>query len=191
MSQALHAEYYVTPENYLAAERISLTKHDYVGGAVFAWADVTAGHARIAVNILCELATQLGGKRFEPFASQLKVRIEAGGAEFYYYPDVVVDCTGLPGESIFAEQPKVIFEVLSPETERTDRGEKLRNYQTLDSLDVYVLVDQFHVAVTVYRRTANGWIQEFFTEKTDTLDLPTIGCALSLASIYERTRINE
>ena len=83
----------------------------------------------------------------------------------------------------------VIFEVLSPDTERIDRGEKLRNYQGLASLDVYVLVDQFHVAVTLYRRTADGWVSEFLTEKTDVLALPTIECELPLAAIYERTHL--
>ena len=81
----------------------------------------------------------------------------------------------------------MIFEVLSPDTERVDRGEKRLNYQTLPSLEAYCLVDQFRVAVTVYRRTADGWTSEFMSEKTDTLRLSCIGCELPLAAIYERT----
>lgn len=79
--------------------------------------------------------------------------------------------------------------MLSPDTERIDRGEKLANYQALGSLDVYVLVDQFRIAVTVYRRTVDGWAMELLTDKSDALALPTIHCELSLRSIYERTHL--
>ncbi len=64
---------------------------------------------------------------------------------------------------MFLEAPRVIFEVMSVRTERTDRGEKLRNYQALDALDVYVLVDPLHVSVTIYCRTPDGWQRELLT----------------------------
>jgi len=91
--------------------------------------------------------------------------------------------------SLFAGEPRVLFEVLSPDTERIDRGEKLRNYQAIESLELYALVDQFHVAITVYRRTAAGWTMEFLTEKSDTLVMPSIECTLTLAAVYERTHL--
>ena len=53
----------------------------------------------------------------------MKVHIEMGPAKFYFYPDVVVDCVGKGERSV--DEPAVIFEILSPETERFDRGEKL------------------------------------------------------------------
>jgi len=109
----------------------------------------------------------------------VKVRIQRDAASFFYYPDVTVDCSGFANGSLFAEA--------SPATERIDRGEKLRNYQSIPTLEAYVLVDQYHVAVTIYRRTAEGWVMEFLTEKTDTLELPGIECRLPLATIYERT----
>ncbi|MDO8349121.1 MAG: Uma2 family endonuclease [Planctomycetota bacterium] len=113
--------------------------------------------------------------------------IRTNTAEFYYYPDVTVDCSGAANAALFAEQPRVIFEVLSPDTERIDRGEKLRNYQALPSLDAYVLVDQLRLAVSVYRRSEGGWVRELLTEKSDTLVLSTIGCSLPVATIYQRT----
>ena len=84
----------------------------------------------------------------------------------------------------------MIFEVLSPQTERVDRGEKLNNYQSLASLSAYVLVDQFHRAVTVYRRSGEGWTQQFLTERESVLELPEIDCALTMTSIYARTHLS-
>lgn len=189
MSSAEVANYYSSVEEYLAAERISLQKHEYLAGVIYAMAGTSLGHDRIANNIVRELGDQLRGKTCEVFSSDVKVRIRNKGAEFYYYPDATADCSRADDRAFFAEEPRVIFEVLSPETERIDRGEKLGNYQAIPSLDVYALVDQFHIAVTVYRRTGNDWAMQFLSEKTDVLDLPSIECALRLADIYDRTHL--
>ncbi len=187
MGNALRAEYYTTTEDYLAGERVSQAKHEYLAGVIYAMAGTSIGHDRIAGNIYGELRQQLRGRRCEALSSDVKVRIRKDAADFFYYPDATVDCSGAGNASHFANEPRVIFEVMSPDTERIDRGEKLRNYQAIPSLDVYAMVDQFHVAVTIYRRTAEGWVMEFLTEKSDVLALPSIECSLPLASIYERT----
>ena len=189
MASALQVEAdYVTPEEYLASEAASDVRHEYLAGAVYAMSGTTMGHGRIIRNLLGEFVRQLRGRRCEAFASEIKVRIPVGRDSFYYYPDIVVDCGQPPDESLFAEEPRVIFEVLSPGTERTDRYEKRLNYQKLATLDVYVLVDQARVAVTAYRRVdGDHWTAESLRDPQAVLDLPTVGCALPLAAIYERT----
>lgn len=187
MGNALRAGYSISPEAYLVTESSRELKHEYVAGAAYQRPNASAGHNRIAGNLFAELRAQLTGKPCEVFSADLKVRIRTNTAEFYYYPDVTVDCSGVPDSALFAEQPRVIFEVLSPDTERIDRGEKLRNYQALPSLDAYVLVDQHRTAVLLYRRSESGWSRELLTEKNEVLQLPTIGCALQLATIYQRT----
>ena len=189
MASALRADYFVSVEDYLAGERISQQKHEYLAGVVYAMAGTTINHDRIANNIIAALHTQLRGKPCEVFSSDVKVRIQRDAANFFYYPDATIDCSQAAGSSLYAEKPRVIFEITSPDTERVDRGEKLRNYQSLPTLDVYAIFDQFHIAVSVYRRTPDGWVHEFLTELTDLLDLSSIGCQLPLAVAYERTRI--
>lgn len=63
----------------------------------------------------------------------------------------------------------------------------MRNYQALPSLEIYALVDQFHPADTLYRRTERGWEMEFLTEANDVIALGLIDCTLPLSAIYERT----
>jgi Uma2 family endonuclease len=191
MGDALRAGYYVSPEDYLAAERGRAQRHEYLAGVEYQMAGASAGHDRIARNILSDLDRQLAGHTCEAFSADIKVRIRTNTAEFYYYPDVTVDCSGMADAALFAEQPRVIFEVLSPDTERIDRGEKLRNYQSLSSLDVYVLVDQHRLAVTAFRRSNDGWSRELLTDKDDVLSLATVGCTLSLAAIYRRTSLSD
>ena len=188
MATALRFEAdYVTPEEYLAMEAGSDVRHEYLAGAVYAMSGTTMAHGRIIANVSSELVRQLRGRRCEAFTSEIKVRIQVGADSFYYYPDIVVDCGKPPDESLFAEEPRVIFEVLSPGTERIGRHEKRLNYQRLPFLDAYVLVEQSRMAVTVYRRSDQGWTIESLHDPTASLDLPTIGCALPLSTIYERT----
>lgn len=183
------AQYYTSVEDYLAGERVSQQKHEYLAGVIYAMAGTTLGHDRISNNIIRELGMQLRGSPCEVFSSDVKVRIQRDAASFYYYPDATVDCGEGASGSLYAEDPRAIFEVLSPDTERIDRGEKLRNYQSIPSLELYALVDQFHVAVTVYRRTSAGWEMQFLTQKSEVLELPSVGCSLPLSAIYERTRL--
>ena len=187
MGNAVRADYYQTPEEYLAGERVSQEKHEYLAGVIYAMAGTSIGHDRIAGNIYGELRQQLRGTPCEAFSSDVKVCIRKDAANFFYYPDVTIDCSGAGNAALFADEPRVIFEVLSPDTERIDRGEKLRNYQALPSLEVYALVDQFHIAVTLYRRTAHGWEMEFLTEATDVIVFASIDSTLPLSAMYERT----
>ena len=181
--------YFKTPDEYLAAEHVAETKHEYLAGAIYAMAGTTADHNRIAANICRELGVQLRGKRCEVFGSDIKVRIRQDIGEFYYYPDVTIDCAGVRGDSLFAGEPRVIFEVLSQQTERIDRGEKLYNYQTLPFLASYVLVDQRQIVLTIYRRGAGEWKMDLLRGKSDILRLPEIECTLPLTAIYERTSL--
>lgn len=188
MGQAQIQDYLITPEEYLAGERMATQRHEYLNGVVYAMAGASTGHNRIAANIGGELRSQLKGKPCEPFTTDLRVRVRTKSAEFYYYPDVLVDCSGNADNALYADKPTVIFEIMSPETERVDRHEKLSYYQTIPSLQVYVLVDQFHLIMTVYRRSDDGWISEILTAG-GVLELDCITCRLPIEAAYERTHL--
>lgn len=187
MGNALRQDDYISPAEYLAGEELSAEKHEYLDGIVHMMAGGSAGHDRIATNVVCILGNQLRGKRCEAFSADTRIRIRADKGEFYYYPDASVDCSGRANDSKYSENPTVVFEVLSPSTERVDRVEKLQNYQRIPSLEFYVIIDQHRIAVTIHRRTTDGWTTEFISDKGASLDLPCIACSLSIAEIYERT----
>jgi Uma2 family endonuclease len=190
MGSALRADYLASVEDYLDGERIAEQKHEYLAGVIHAMAGTTLAHNLIAGNIHADLHAQLRGKPCRVFSSDVKVRIQRDAATFFYYPDVTVDCSSpRDGSAVYLEEPRVIFEVLSPGTERVDRGEKRLNYQALPSLETYVLVDQSRLAVSVYRRAPDGWTFDLLTERADVLDLPEIECRLPLDGIYERTSL--
>ena len=94
-----------------------------------------------------------------------------------------MNCTPFsPGDTIVPE-PVVVFEVLSPTTSRTDRIEKLREYQATASIQRYVILEQDSIAATVFSRMGADWIARALTEG-DVLRMPEIGIELGLAEIY-------
>jgi Uma2 family endonuclease len=82
----------------------------------------------------------------------------------------------------------VLVEVLSPETERTDRREKFLSYTQIESLEEYVLVAQDKPEVTVFRRS-NHWQPEVIKGLDDPLRLVSLDFALSLRAIYDGVKL--
>jgi Uma2 family endonuclease len=186
MSPVLRSEdAFVTVEEYLAAEKLSDTKHDYLAGAVYAMAGASRAHNQVSANLLHELVSQLRGKKCMALGGDMRLRIRKPGASFYYYPDVTVDCSGSKEDEV--EEPTVIFEIISPSTDRADRGDKLVNYQLLPSMKAYVLVDQFRPVISLYERGDSGeWKFQIVQGLDSTLNLPAIECSLELKAIYDR-----
>ncbi len=179
----------ILPEEYLAGELVSETRHEYIDGHVYAMAGASDDHNRIVVNIVSELRERLRGKRCEPFSNDMKVKIPPEIADAYYYPDVLVSCDPSDNQKYFRERPTVLFEVLSPETERIDRKEKALAYWSISSLKTYVLVEQSRATITVLRRGANGWKPQIIDGLGDVLSLPEIEAEIPMARVYERTSL--
>lgn len=148
-------------EEYLALERASDIKHEYVNGEVYAMAGGTPEHARLQARLIHVFSGALAGRRCEPFSSDLRVRIEATGRSTY--PDITVVCNRIERARDDADavvNPTVLVEVLSETSEADDRGDKWAHYQRIPSLRHYVLVSQKEARVEVYTREATGWHYE-------------------------------
>ena len=179
----------ISPDEYLEGERSAEVRHEYVDGRVYAMASASDDHNRIAGNIFAELRENLRGHRCEPFINDMKVKIPPAFADVYYYPDVLVACDPTDNARYFRERPTVIIEVLSPETERTDRREKAIAYRQIPTVEAYVLVEQERMAATILRRTEPGWQSDVIEGRGSILKLPGIGVEIPLERIYERTAV--
>ena len=184
MSAALKLRH-VSVEDYLTGELASQVKHEYLGGFVYAMAGATNAHNLIASNVLGVLHARLRGKPCRPYNSDAKIRVKLPTHVRFYYPDASVICDSNPPNDSFQDQPVVIAEVLSHKTRRIDQGEKKDAYLTIPTLQTYLLIEQDCPAVTVYRRTDQGFVQEAHTELEAIIPLVEIGAELPLAEIYE------
>lgn len=179
----------LTEAEYLASEETSPVKREYVDGFVYplhAQAGTTSKHGKIVANLMTMLHVAARKKGCWAFASDLRVRVFGGPK--YYYPDVLVTCEDLPDDARYAEAPCLLVEVLSESTRATDLGDKVRAYQSLPSLQAYLLVDTEVRAVRLFAREGDGW-REGYWEGEGVVELPCVGVALSLAEIYAGTKV--
>jgi Uma2 family endonuclease len=177
----------ISLEEYLEGEKYGKIRHEYIDGAVFAMAGTSDDHNRIAGNLFGELRHRLRGKRCEPFMVDMRVKMPPAFGNVYYYPDVIVCCEPADNAKYFRERPRLIFEVLSAETERTDRGEKALAYRQIPGIGAYILLEQDRMAATVFRPGQSGWSEESLEGRGAILKLPEIDFEIALAEIYDRT----
>jgi Uma2 family endonuclease len=182
--QAAHETTLVSVEDYLAGERTSEVRHEYLGGMIYAMAGASEDHNVIELNVATALRQHLRGKACRTFVNDLKLRLNLANQDLFYYPDVMVVCDPRDTDPYAKRFPKILVEVLSPETERTDRREKFWSYIQTETLEEYVLVAQDKMEVTVFRR-AKQWAGEILRQPDQLLQLPSIGFSLSLSAVYE------
>ena len=141
-------------------------------------------HNVISLNLASALRAHLRGKPCRVFMADVKVRLQIAHADIFYYPDVMVVCDPQDTERLFKRHPRVLVEVLSPETERTDRREKFLNYTQIASLEEYVLVAQDRREAIAFRR-ANQWQPEVLRQAHEGLRFASLEFALPLEAVYE------
>jgi Uma2 family endonuclease len=176
------------PDAYLALERRAEFKSEYIDGVVVAMSGASMNHNRIVRNVLLSLAPGLLERDCDIVGSDLRVKAEAS----YFYPDAVIVC----GDPEFTDaevdtltNPTVLFEVLSPSTERRDRTVKSAAYRRLPSLQALVLIDQERPFVECVRRHGPFWVYESYDRLEDVLPLEAAGCQLPLAELYAGTGV--
>ncbi len=189
---AVHSKPYLTPQDYLAIERASETRSEYVDGEMVAMTGASRWHNLIVTNLVRDLSQQLKGRPCEVYANDLRVRIPATG--LYTYPDLVVTCAEPRFEDDELDtllNPTLLIEVLSPSTEGYDRGKKFEQYRTLESLAEYLLVSQDEPLVEQFvRQEAGAWRFTATAGLTGVVEIPSLGCTLALAEVYDKVNLS-
>jgi Uma2 family endonuclease len=184
---------FLTPEQYLEIERKAEYKSEYFRGEMFAMAGASLAHNTLVANLLGELHGKLKGSPCRVLPSDMRVQVSPSG--LYTYPDVVAVC----GEPRLLDNrmdtllnPTLLIEVLSPTTEAYDRGRKFEHYQSIESLREYLLVASDRVHADLYtRQPGDRWLLTSARNVEDSLDLQSVGCSLTLASLYDKVDLAE
>jgi Uma2 family endonuclease len=177
----------VTEEEYLALDRAAEVRSEFLDGEMWAMSGGSRWHSQLAINFGAELHSALRGGNCRVFNSDLRVRVMP--RRMYAYPDLTVVC----GKLLLADNqqdillnPTVIIEVLSPSTEKYDRGVKFQYYRTIESLRDYILVSQDHLRIEQFTRgEMSTWTLRDYQAMEDQLKIQSIGAAVSLERIYD------
>ena len=180
-----------TAEAYLKREREAGFRSEFVNGYIVEMAGASTNHNAIKENLSISVGLHFRkGRTCRSYSSDQ--RIHANRKSLYCYPDLVAVC----GPNQYTDEkrdtlmnPILIGEVLAPGTEAHDRGEKFRQYRTLDSLNEYLLIDSTRIRAEVYRRNEqNRW---YIADETDTLQgtltLASIDLVLPMSELYINT----
>jgi Uma2 family endonuclease len=123
----------------------------------------------------------------------MRVFVTATG--LYTYPDVVAVCGDLQVLDTQKDtllNPSLIAEVLSPSTEVYDRTLKFEQYQSIESFTEYLLISSDRMHVDRYTRQVDGlWLLASASRPQDSLELPSIGCRITLADLYDKVNFAE
>jgi Uma2 family endonuclease len=171
----------VSPEEYLAFEEASSERHEFVDGQVFAMVGGTTRHNKIAGALYARALAANNDSSCEVFIENVKLMLEDAS---YYYTDVMVCCEEDSSELRYRRRPCFIAEVLSESTEAIDRGEKLLNYQKLESLQTYALISQDEARVEVFSRLTDGAWRYQLLEGDAVLKVPCAKFEVNVSELF-------
>ncbi len=180
---------YFSADEYLRWEDQQEDKHEYVDGLIYAMAGASESHIVVTTNLTVLLVNRLRGGHCKIFPADMRLNIAS--QNIYYYPDLLVTCDerDRPNKN-HKNYPCLIIEVLSESTEAKDRGVKFAHYQTIESLQEYVLVSQWEQRVEVFRRCDRKfWLLQTYTAN-ETIELESINIEVPIAAIYEAVELS-
>ena len=187
----------LTPKQYLELEDQSDKRHEYRNGERVVMTGGTTNHNRLIVALCPYLNLALMDQDAEVFSGDVKVWIPA--YQLFTYPDLMM----VQGEPQYyrdrpeherqdtIENPSVVVEVLSKSTRQYDQSDKFDAYRTLDSLNEYILIDQYSFWVKQFTKNSQGqWLLTEFIGEDAVLKLQTIDFELAFKDLYKRVKFD-
>lgn len=181
-----------TPAEYLALEEKAETRSEYWNGKIVAMAGGNINHQQIVANLTEFLGAKIR-RKCRAFPSEMKVWVKK--RDKFFYPDLTVICdkpSFYKNRRDTIDNPRLIIEVMSKSTTSFDRAEKFLSYQTLESLEEYVLISQEKAVVEQYSKREDGnCIYQATIGTNSTVTFPSIEASLDLNEIYDLVEFEE
>jgi Uma2 family endonuclease len=186
---ALSAEEYpyINVEDYLALDSTAQSvRYEYIDGRLRMLAGGSPDHSIIATNLASILTQALRKKPCIVYNSDVHFKISE---HRYLHPDITISCDPRDrNRKDNIQYPRLIVEVLSPTTERTDKGEKLDFYLEYPSIEEYVLIDSQRKFAEVYHRDSDTWTSRIY-KPGSVMHLQCIDLEIPLDELYEKTSL--
>lgn len=176
--------------DYVALERESSTKHEFLDGEIYAMAGGTEEHSALAAEVLRLLGNAIGSRPCRVHTSDLRIFVEQPGLATF--PDGAVICGALqqhePSPRATAINPLVLVEVTSDSSEEYDCGDKVSFYKTIPSLQAYLIVSHRERQLTLVSRMDGQW-KTSVARSGETLSLNALDTELRVDDVYRRSSV--
>jgi Uma2 family endonuclease len=176
----------VSEEEFAQLVLSSDIRYEWVEGQMRAMAGGDLKHSQLIDNLAAALKPRLRGQKCRAAGSNFHIKVEEDGS--WFVPDNAIYCDkarfiSKPFKALL--DPVVIFEVLSPSTEKTDRSTKFDRYSKIGALKDYVLITREFVRVEHFERRSDGWLLHRLTTLEDVLNLVSVSIQIPLAELYD------
>lgn len=176
-------------EEYIAAERRNATKNEFLNGRILPRSGSNRSHNILVANSAIAVGSKMHGHKCEIYISNMRVKL---AGNYVCYPDVVI----VNGEPKFVDHnfdllqnPTVVIEIFSNQTNSSDKTTKLENFLAMESVRECLLLKEDEMRVEHYaRQNAKQWIYRIYNEREDVIALESINCKVSLAEIYANVK---
>jgi Uma2 family endonuclease len=186
-------------EQYLALDEATDGKYEYLHGYVFmvrppssaylgnaaVVEDMAGGspaHGALAARAITVLNNALEDSPCIAYTSDTKAQL---AEDVYVYPDVLVSCEEPDHKSLTS--PTVIIEVLSPNTEKRDRYDKIDSYKKIASVQEYLLIGSERKEIIIHRRETD-W-RPYHYRSGDLVELRSLGISIPFEDFYHKVKL--
>ncbi|RYG23324.1 Uma2 family endonuclease [bacterium] len=180
----------MTVEEFLAWEQTQEGRYELHRGrvvdvyAAYAMAGGSANHHRIQANLAFMCGNALRGRECRFLGKGPSVVVDEEGTT--YHPDGTISCPPvfLSEKAGTLSNPTVVFEILSPSTQKKDQERKFDDYRAMPSVQEVVFIATDKARVEVYERRDEGWLLRVYLPETQ-VHLASVNVDLSMEELYE------
>jgi Uma2 family endonuclease len=174
-------------EEYFEFDKNSEGNFEYVDGEIFEMSGVSVEHSTIELNLAVQITPRAREKGCQPFSANFSIK--PASVLTYRYPDLSVVCGRAEFVDISGLQclinPVLIAEVLSDSTEKYDRGEKFREYKSMESFREYLLISSTTISVTlIQKHNERFWLQSDYAAG-ESFHLNTLDIDVAVDDLYQ------
>ncbi len=173
----------MTVDAFLDWERRQELRYEFDGLEAVAMTGGTLNHSAIATRLVTAIESRLrSGCRV--YRGDVKILV----ADKVRYPDAVVTCSPIDGQSDILPNPIVVVEVLSASTASVDRVTKNAEYAATPSIQRYIMLEQVRIGATVFARDGANWVGTVLLDDA-VLAMPEIGVEVPLRELYANVEL--
>lgn len=158
-------------------------RYEFDGKQPVAIAADTLAHGIILHNLQSALGSRMHASRYRSLPQQCWLKTVGSSIR---NPDCLILASPQDPKSHTITAAAVVFEVVSPGTEHTDRIVKVREYAALGSIRRYVMIESAWAGVSLLERAKAGesW-RATALGRADVLALGEAGVDIPVAELYE------
>jgi Uma2 family endonuclease len=154
---------------------------ELIAGVVVDQAGGTIAHARLADGVY-RLLHEAATPPCTAYSSIMSVSIAA--LETHVFPDASYSCESTSPRATTLVAPSLVVEVVSPESVRRDRVDKVDAYKSVPSIVEYLVIDSRRPWICLYRRNADDTWTESVHEAGSSVSLRALDCTIDVDALY-------